>query len=1178
MMRRGLTLLLLGIMVAAAAQVHADCTNLPMKIFYLSTNAASLNQSGKAGQALVGSAINSLVSAAPQAAQIWNGAGAGVQVVEGSGSPAISVTIALQDTNNCSSYLAGIQDTSITLCLFDDQGNSWSWGDIAKQQSSGAAGYGQDTVGGLVYLIGATLGLPAAVASLCQNHPMSVMCPEASWNSTDGRQLKSSDIQAIQALYPKTTCQGAGGGDKTKNPEDADTDSDGLTNAEEKAIGTDPNKPDSDGDGLKDGVEAKTARSPMPASGLATKAMPCLKQSAVACSNPLVPDTDADGLNDATEVQYGTNPVLADTDGDGLSDGDEVLKYQTDPKNKLGDKDNDGVTDAQEILGFTGANGKVYAAGVLNYNNPDTDGDQLKDGDELNKYKTDPLIKDTDGDGLNDGNEVLEFQTDPIDAKGDKDKDGLTDAQEILGFTTPDGKVFAAGVLNYNNPDTDGDTLNDGDEVNKHKTDPSKKDTDDDFLDDNMEVNHHNALQSDPLKKDTDGDNLPDGAEYTTNVTNVPGYKDCVKKNTPMKECFPDPKCDEPDSSDCKNDILAQVYFLDKADRDGDKLPDDEEYQNTTWPGDSDTDHDGLSDYDEIKGYKFNQLTTSFSKSTSGGDLMYSDPLVADEDDDGLNDGEELKWRKEAESYWSGYWVDPTHLGFEPVFIDVGSGYLSDPPQWTIGGYVDLITKASGGGGLVDPQTADSDGDGLSDGDEIELKGLPYKRDTDDDGLSDLEESKLGTKLNEKDTDGDGLTDNEEVNGLRQFKGGASGEYREVKPTSPFNSDSDGDGICDGGNAFDGDKDNKACKPGPDNCPMDKNADQADTDGDGAGDLCDTKVDSSQCGQCSELAVCIQLKSLLQSYSSCHGKSPEVSALGAQCYQSFVKCIAECGAEAEQLGLLGPPPPTPKNEPNLNKRRQYFFFDSQIMLISNYMDLAAFVSAETGYPVPKTLSKEILGFTVKSLQKQLKCEDAITPYKIYKYAEWGVFIATLQPHLAAADILAGSVLKYTIKVGQKKVLEMVKNAAKASAAKLTIEGSSKIAVNLSKSYGKKLALNNVYNHQDLLGDICADDEDFEELENDEQALIWGAQMAMIKFVDDLIARIQFENTDPEANNSFGIAGKPFFKTVVAPPIFDNDAIKAKTAFLMGPASEAYVQKVKQKNASQPECNDGGGNP
>jgi len=44
-------------------------------------------------------------------------------------------------------------------------------------------------------------------------------------------------------------------------------------------------------------------------------------------------------------------------------------------------------------------------AGV-NPTNPDTDGDGLSDGEEVNTYNTDPTNPDTDGDGLNDGEEV----------------------------------------------------------------------------------------------------------------------------------------------------------------------------------------------------------------------------------------------------------------------------------------------------------------------------------------------------------------------------------------------------------------------------------------------------------------------------------------------------------------------------------------------------------------------------------------------------------------------------------------------------------------------------------------------------------------------------------------------------------------------------------------------------
>ena len=38
--------------------------------------------------------------------------------------------------------------------------------------------------------------------------------------------------------------------------------------------------------------------------------------------------------------------------------------------------------------------------------NPDTDGDGVTDGDEVNIYGTDPLNPDSDGDGIDDGDEI----------------------------------------------------------------------------------------------------------------------------------------------------------------------------------------------------------------------------------------------------------------------------------------------------------------------------------------------------------------------------------------------------------------------------------------------------------------------------------------------------------------------------------------------------------------------------------------------------------------------------------------------------------------------------------------------------------------------------------------------------------------------------------------------------
>lgn len=158
---------------------------------------------------------------------------------------------------------------------------------------------------------------------------------------------------------------------------DADPDGDGLTNQEEKQLGTNPKVADTDGDGLTDGAEVRKHN-----------------------TGPLKADSDGDGLKDGEEInRYTTNPMRADSDGDGLKDGDEVMKHNTDPLKA------------------------------------DSDGDGLNDGDEVTKRNTDPLKADTDNDGLNDGDEVTKHNTDPL--KADTDGGTVNDGAEVARGSNP---------------------------------------------------------------------------------------------------------------------------------------------------------------------------------------------------------------------------------------------------------------------------------------------------------------------------------------------------------------------------------------------------------------------------------------------------------------------------------------------------------------------------------------------------------------------------------------------------------------------------------------------------------------------------------------------------------------------------------------------------------------------
>ncbi|MGN0499347.1 MAG: VWA domain-containing protein [Acutalibacteraceae bacterium] len=122
-------------------------------------------------------------------------------------------------------------------------------------------------------------------------------------------------------------------------------------------------------------------------------------------------DTDGDKLLNYIEEKIGTDIEDADTDSDGLSDFVEVMMTYTDPLKK--DSNDNGISDFDEDSDQDGlTNGQEIKIG----SNPglaDSDADLLEDGEEVNKYKTDPNNDDTDGDGGKDGWEI-EYGFDPI--------------------------------------------------------------------------------------------------------------------------------------------------------------------------------------------------------------------------------------------------------------------------------------------------------------------------------------------------------------------------------------------------------------------------------------------------------------------------------------------------------------------------------------------------------------------------------------------------------------------------------------------------------------------------------------------------------------------------------------------------------------------------------------------
>ena len=118
-----------------------------------------------------------------------------------------------------------------------------------------------------------------------------------------------------------------------------DSDSDGLPDFYEEAIGTDKYNTDSDGDGLPDGFELFTTLTYPNSSDTDNDGILDGQE-----------DNDNDGISNFEEFELVIDPNDADTDGDGLSDSNE-LKYNMNPNDR--DTLDDGILDGSREFSIT---------------------------------------------------------------------------------------------------------------------------------------------------------------------------------------------------------------------------------------------------------------------------------------------------------------------------------------------------------------------------------------------------------------------------------------------------------------------------------------------------------------------------------------------------------------------------------------------------------------------------------------------------------------------------------------------------------------------------------------------------------------------------------------------------------------------------------------------------------
>jgi len=528
-------------------------------------------------------------------------------------------------------------------------------------------------------------------------------------------------------------------------PDTPDSDQDTLTDFDEvKIFGTNPNLSDTDSDQIPDPWEIQYNLNPLLYNSADDDDSDGLNnlEEYENKTNPHMNDTDKDQLSDYVEVNnYLTNPLESDSDGDELDDYAEIVTYNTNPLSN--DTDSDSLPDAWEVA--------VGLDALRADSSEDPDSDGLTN---LNEYQfgSHPLLIDSDSDELTDVEEINTYGTDPSDE--DTDNDNLSDADEVLRYGT-----------DANDPDTDADKIRDGWEISIYHTNPLIADTDSDSMIDGWEVTYglnplqddgnedkdHDglvnkdeyALETNPIDSDSDNDELNDYSEYVTygtSPTDADTDDDLAPDGWEIRYGF--------------NPLVDDSF----TDSDLDGLIEIEEYYYGSSPLSSDSDSDGLGDFEEAIEYHTNPTAadSDFDGLSDFDEVMFTgtSPLSKDTDDDGMPDLWEVTHNLNATM---------NNADLDPDLDELTNlmEYLHETDPWAYDTDEDLLSDFIELNKLgTNPLQNDTDLDTLIDSYEFYISNTnPLSPDSDSDGLSDSVEIAIGTNPNSSDSDMDNIPD-----------------------------------------------------------------------------------------------------------------------------------------------------------------------------------------------------------------------------------------------------------------------------------------------------------------------------------------------------------------------------------------------------------------------------------